>query len=208
VRSSVADAAGGAVLANPDRGAAKRAAPLAAPASYVEFTVNVAAGVPYRLWMRLRAPGNGASNDSLYVQFSGATTAQGSPVARIGTTAGLPMILEQGYGQGIAGWGWTDSAWDATAAPVYFAQGGLQTIRLQAREDGVEWDQLVLSSAAYTTAPGAAKNDRTLVNPDLGTSTGVTAAHRYSSGGTYPVLLVVTDSAGAAATDSATATIR
>ncbi len=207
VRTSAADAAGGAVLENPDRGAAKRAAPLASPSSYVEFTVNVAAGVPYRLWMRLRAPGNGGGSDSLYVQFSGAVTAQGTAVARIGTTAGLPMILEQGHGAGISGWGWTDSAWDATAAPIYFAQGGLQTVRLQAREDGVQWDQLVLSSAAYTTAPGAAKNDTTLVDPDLGTATGVSAAHRYGSAGTYPVLLVVTDSAGAAATDTATVTV-
>ena len=56
--TSQADAAGGAMLLNPDKGAAKRAAALASPGSYVEFTVNAAAGVPYYLWLRMRASNN------------------------------------------------------------------------------------------------------------------------------------------------------
>lgn len=208
VRRSSADAAGGAMIQNPDRGASKRSTPLASPASYVEVTVNAAAGVPYYFWMRLRAEGDHYASDSLYVQFSNAVTAGGSALARIGTTSALPVILEQGRGAGIAGWGWTDSAWEAAAAPIYFAQSGLQTIRIQAREDGVAWDQIVLSSGAHTSLPGATKNDATHVDADFGTSGGVSAAHRFSRAAVYPVLLRVTDAAGASATDTATVTVR
>jgi hypothetical protein len=208
VRQTAADAAGGALILNPNRGAAKRSTAQAAPASYVEFTVNAAAGVPYYLWMRMKATSDYYANDSLYVQFSGATAANGTPLARLGTTAALPVILEQGSGAGIAGWGWTDSAWQAVAAPIYFAQGGMQTIRIQAREDGVSWDQLVLSSAAFTTAPGAAKRDATHVDDELGTSTGVSGTHRFGRAAIFPVVLVVDDPAGATGTASTTVTVR
>ena len=92
---------------------------------------------------------------------------QGASLARIGTTNGLPMILEEGEDAGVSGWGWSDSSWGATATPVYFAQSGLQTIRIQQREDGVGWDQLILSSAAKTTRPGLLKNDTTIVDESL-----------------------------------------
>jgi hypothetical protein len=208
VRSTQADAAGGAMILNPNRGAAKRAAALASPGSYVEFTVNAAAGVPYYLWLRMRASNNAYANDSLYVQFDRAVNAQGTALARIGTTAGLSLILEEGEDAGVAGWGWNDSSWGATATPIYFSQSGLQTIRIQQREDGVGWDQLILSSAAKTTRPGLLKNDTTIVDENFGTSSGVSAAHRYMRAGTYPVRLVVTDAAGASAAATATATVR
>ena len=207
IKSDAADAAGGAVFLNPNKGAAKRGV-LGAPSSYIEFTVNAAAGVPYYLWMRLRAASNHYSNDSLTLQFSAAVSANGSALARIGTTNGLPIILEQGSGAGVSGWGWTDSAWGGTAAPVYFTQSGIQTIRIQQREDGVSWDQLVLSSTAYTKAPGIAKNDTTIVDEDFGTAPGVSAAHRYARAGLFPIVLVVTDPAGAADADSASVTVK
>jgi hypothetical protein len=208
VRSTQADAAGGAMLLNPDKGAAKRAAALASPGSYVEFTVNAAAGVPYYLWLRMRASNNAYANDSLYVQFNRAVDAQGAALARIGTTSGLSLILEEGEDAGVSGWGWNDSSWGGTATPVYFTQSGPQTIRIQQREDGVGWDQLILSSAAKTTRPGLLKNDTTIVDESFGTSSGVSAAHRYMKAGTYPVRLVVTDAAGASAAATATATVR
>ena len=62
------------MILNPNRGVAKRAAALASPASYVEFKVNAAAGVPYYFWLRMRASSNAYANDSLYVQFNGAVT--------------------------------------------------------------------------------------------------------------------------------------
>jgi hypothetical protein len=43
---------------------------------------------------------------------------------------------------------------------VYFATSGVQTIRVQVREDGVSLDQIVLSADTYAaTAPGITKND-------------------------------------------------
>jgi hypothetical protein len=207
-RVDQADAAGGAMMLNPDRGAAKRSTALASPGSYVEFTVNAAAGVPYYLWLRLRASNNAYANDSLYVQFNASVDAQGAALARIGTTGALALVLEEGNGAGVSGWGWNDASYGGTAAPIYFARSGLQTIRMQQREDGVGWDQLILSSAAKTTAPGALKGDTTIVNDTFGTSTGVSAAHRYMRTGTYPLLLVVTDAAGASATSTASVTVR
>jgi hypothetical protein len=208
VRTDAADAAGGAMLLNPDKDAAKRATPLASPASYVEFTVNVAAGVPYRLWLRSRASNNSYSNDSVYVQFSGATDAAGKALARIGTTSALSVILEEGRDAGVAGWGWSDAGYDADAPPLYFAQSALQKIRIQQREDGIGWDQLVLSSAAFTAAPGKTKNDTTMLDEDTGTSTGVAPAHRYQRAGTYPLRLTVTDAAGATASAASSVTVK
>jgi hypothetical protein len=43
-------------------------------------------------------------------------------------------------------------------------EAGPQTLRVQAREDGLAIDQIVLSPATYlTAAPGAAKNDTTIL---------------------------------------------
>lgn len=45
-----------------------------------------------------------------------------------------------------------------------FPDGGRQVIRIQQREDGVSFDQIVLSSENYLTKrPGLAKNDRTIL---------------------------------------------
>jgi hypothetical protein len=208
VRTDWADAAGGVMLLNPDKGAAKRAAALAAPASYVEFTVNAAAGTPYYLWIRMRATNNSYSNDSLYIQFNNATDAAGAALGKIGSTAALSMILEEGSGAGVSGWGWNDAAYGGVAVPIYFAKGGAQTIRIQQREDGVAWDQLILSSGSFATPPGLTKNDTTLIDESLGTGTGVSAAHRYARPGVFPLLLTVTDAAGAASSAAATVTVK
>jgi hypothetical protein len=67
---------------------------------------------------------------------------------------------------GLSGWGWQDNGYGAgVLGPlVSFANTGRQTIRIQTREDGLRIDQIVLSSATYlTTAPGALKNDSTIL---------------------------------------------
>ena len=49
-------------------------------------------------------------------------------------------------------------------APVYFQASGPQTVRIQQREDGVMFDQIVLSAAEYARqSPGALKNDGTIL---------------------------------------------
>jgi hypothetical protein len=76
--------------------------------------------------------------------------------------------LEECSGCGLSGWGWRDDGWGTAGAMsgtlMRFPQGGLQTIRVQTREDGVSLDQIVLSARKYkTTRPGAVKNDATML---------------------------------------------
>ena len=45
-----------------------------------------------------------------------------------------------------------------------FATSGAHTMRIQVREDGVQLDQIVLSSSQYlSAAPGGVTNDLTIV---------------------------------------------
>ncbi len=157
-------AADGVTLWNPDRGAAKIVAPAAAPASYVDVPFSAQAGVQYQVWLRMRASGDSYSNDSIYIQFSGAVDAAGQPVARIGTPQGDAVVLQDYNKAPISGWGWNDRGWATLGAPYTFAQDGAQTLRIQQREDGIRIDQIVISPVKYLfTAPGAAINDATIV---------------------------------------------
>jgi len=165
--SLVADAAaaGGSRIWNPDKAAPKLVTPLANPVNYFEITFQAEAGVPYHLWMRGRADGNAWANDSVYVQYSGSLDPTGAPAYRIGTTSARILSVEQGTNAGLSGWGWSDDAWDALADSITFATSGTQTIRVQVREDGLSIDQIVLSAGTYQmTAPGAAKNDTTILS--------------------------------------------
>jgi hypothetical protein len=158
-------AAGGRRIWNQDRGAAKLGTPLANPVNFFEITFEAEAGVGYHLWMRGKADKNAWANDSVYVQYSGSVDANGKATARIGSTSARTLSIEQGTNAGVQGWGWSDDEWDGLGAPIYFAATGTQTIRVQVREDGLSLDQIVLSSAAYVTvAPGAAKNDTTILS--------------------------------------------
>jgi hypothetical protein len=152
-------------LANPNKNAAKVATASANPASYVDFTFNAVAGKPYHLWIRGRAEGDVYTNDSVFVQFSGAVTSSGTAAYRIGTTAAADVNLENCSGCGVAGWGWQDNGYgnNVAAAKIYFAQSGTQTLRVQAREDGLSIDQIMLSPTQFmSAAPGALKNDATI----------------------------------------------
>ena len=202
------DAAGGAALSNPDRGAAKITTPAAAPASYVDVRFYAAAGVPYRLWMRARADADSYTNDSLYLQFSGRVDSAGRALDRIGTSSAASMVLEEGNGAGLAGWGWNDDDYGGVAAPIYFATSGPQTIRVQQREDGIMWDQIVLSAATFaSTAPGSTRGDTTIVPRSLGSTSAAVTSHAYDVAGVYPVVLTVQDAAGLSASAVTTASI-
>ena len=117
--------------------------------------------------MRGMAERNDWNNDSAHVQFSGSVDAQGTPTYRIGTTASAPYLLESCSGCGLAGWGWEDNGWGSgVLGPViYFATTGPQRIRVQNREDGLSFDQIVLSAERFlNSAPGPAKLDTTIVS--------------------------------------------
>ena len=157
-------AAGGSRLSQPNAGAAKVASALAAPVNYVEFSFTADANKPYRLWIRGRAESNSFSNDSAFVQFSGSLDDRAQSVYRIGSTSATTFVLEACSGCGLSGWGWEDNGYGSLGPPIYFATSGPQKLRIQTREDGLSIDQVVLSPGKYlTTAPGAAKNDTTIV---------------------------------------------
>jgi PKD repeat protein len=198
--SAVADgtAAGGVRLYNSDLGEATINPALAVPANYVDLRFFASQGVPYRLWLRLRAEADHYNNDSVWVQFSGSVDAAGTPIYRMGTVAAAAVVLEEGNGAGVAGWGWNDENYGGLGSPVYFNSDGWQTVRIQQRQDGPSFDQIVLSADAYSAgAPGALKNDTTIVPLTLGTATGVSVAHGFRFAGTHYVRLTVTDNLGA-----------
>ena len=155
-------AAGGARLSHPDAGAATIASARKAPRDYFEVRVPVEAGRPYRLWLRGRADENLAANDSVFVQFSSAVNANGAGAYAIGTSAAMVVNIEDCSGCGLNGWGWQDNGAgvERLGPVVTFGTSGLQTIRIQTREDGVSIDQIVLSPLAYlASAPGARHSD-------------------------------------------------
>jgi phosphatidylserine/phosphatidylglycerophosphate/cardiolipin synthase-like enzyme len=159
-------AAGGSRIRHPNAGAAKITSASATPANYFELTFTAEAGRGYRLWIRGKADSNLWSNDSVFVQFSDAVTAAGTPVYRIGTTSATDVNLEACSGCGISGWGWQDNGYGTgVMGPlIYFAISGPKTVRVQTREDGFAIDQIVLSHSTFAnSSPGALKNDTTIL---------------------------------------------
>jgi hypothetical protein len=164
-RTASTTGAGGLKLVTADLGWSVQGAPLAKPRDFVEMMFGAAGGVEYRLWLRLRAGGNLTANDSVWVQFSDAVTSAGAPLWRTGSTSALAVALEDCSACGVSGWGWQDNFWSlGQSSRLRFASSGPHTIRIQTREDGVEIDQVILSSSTYlNVAPGAVKNDSTIV---------------------------------------------
>ena len=157
-------AAGGGRLWNPDRGEAKLARPSGSPRNYVEFQFTADAYRPYRLWIRGKADGDAWTNDSVFVQFSGAIDDYAQPAYRIGTTDATIVSIENCNGCGVAGWGWEDNGYGDFGPLIYFENSGPQTIRIQQREDGISIDQIVLSPSAYlTAAPGSSSADTAIL---------------------------------------------
>ena len=155
--SLVADstAAGGVALRNPDRGAAKLTIAKAAPATFVDVTFTADANTDYQVWLRMKAYGDSPSNDSVFVQFSGAVDTAGGAASRIGSTEAAIVVLQDTTGAPLAGWGWNDNGWGGLGTPVRFAASGAQTLRIQPREDGVTIDQVVISPRTYLVRPRA-----------------------------------------------------
>ena len=144
--------------------------PLAEPVSSVRLSFYADPTRVYKLWIRLKADGNSWANDSVWVQFSGATDLAGTPRYQSGTNSALAVNLEECLGCGVSGWGWEDDGWGAVnknGVLLRFPQNSdrdRQGILIQTREDGVSIDQIVLSAEKYLTQrPGTAKNDTTIL---------------------------------------------
>jgi hypothetical protein len=164
-RIADATAAGGLKLSNADLGAAALDAPLASPGSYVEASFTAQPSTRYRVWLRMHAQGDSKWNDSVFVQFSDSVDSQGSARYRIGTSGGYVVNLWTCATCQSFGWGWQRNAyWLADTGDVWFAGGGTHSIRIQAREDGVEIDQIVISPSTFASAaPGPVSGDGTIV---------------------------------------------
>jgi putative Ig domain-containing protein len=162
-----ATAAGGSRIWSPNKSAGKNDEPLANPANYFEIPFQAEAGVAYHLWVRGRGDKDKRVNDAVMVQFSGSVAAAGAPAYRIGTTSATDVNLADCNGCHLSGWGWQDNGWGVSVmGPVIsFEQSGAQTIRVQVKQDGFSIDQIVLSAEKFLTiAPGALKNDATIVS--------------------------------------------
>lgn len=163
---SQSGAASGRAAVLPNTGRAKVNTPVASPTHYFEVTFDAVANTPYRLWLRGKADGNSAVNDSVHIQFTNTVDGSGAASWRIGTTSAVTVNLEDCSGCGNSGWGWEDNGWGSgVLGPVlYFATTGPQRIRLQTREDGLSFDQIVLSAGRFlNSAPGPEKFDATIL---------------------------------------------
>jgi hypothetical protein len=160
-RQTDSTAAGKVALWNPNAGAAKISPALASPTTYFEQTFHASAGVPYHLWVRLRAQNDSLSNDSVHVQFSDSTDVNHTATLRVGTTSSAEIVLQNGpNATAVHGWGWSDNGWGSLGSDIYFAATGTHTVRVQAREDGASVDQIVLSPDTYLiSAPGTRTDD-------------------------------------------------
>lgn len=120
---------------------------------HVTFRVKVQRGVGYRCWihMKVGAPKGEADANKMYVQFSDAVDKNNKAVLRPRTAS---FLTAQGPTQ--QGWTWVGCDAVAPAASdnlVYFATDGEVTVRLQGGEEGVAFDQLVLSPSRYLDKP-------------------------------------------------------
>jgi endonuclease/exonuclease/phosphatase family metal-dependent hydrolase len=162
-------AAGGILIRSIENGQSKRlASAIDTPSSHFEMTFNAVAGVNYHIWVRGRAVSDLWTNDSIWVQFSGSMNTAGAPAYRIGTESGIEVNLEECGSCGVSGWGWEDNGWHPSTPNVLgpdirFETTGLQTLRIQVREDGFSIDQIVLQTAP-SARPGAQKNDNTILS--------------------------------------------
>ena len=130
---------------------------------YVDFYIGVPHGGTYRLWIRLKARDNSKWNDSVWVQIGNATL-NGAPVYEYYTDDALLVNLEDCSGCGVQGWGWQDNSWWLKQPSAVTFKAGLHVLRVLLREDGVEFDQVVLSPLRYRiTPPGPVKNDNTIL---------------------------------------------
>jgi len=161
------------------------------------------------LWIRMRADADLYTNDSIYVQFSGSVSSGGAALTRIGSTSALAVVLEDGTGAGVQGWGWADSGFGTLGQPVYFNQDGTQTLRIQQREDGARIDQIVISANTYADrSPGVVRNDKTFVPVFATGSTGAIVGHVYPVAGSFPARLTLDAGAAGKSIDTTTAVIK
>ena len=113
------------------------------PEHYVDFGFSALAGIDYHIWARMRVvtTGNTGTSDSFFIQFSDSLK-DGFEINRIGTSEALAVS------NGSRDWGWDDNYVDAgTTGEIFRVESdGEHVVRVQRREDGNSFDQLLISS--------------------------------------------------------------
>jgi len=169
---SDASAADGHYLGSNDNGSSSTNAPPAPPADYFEAVFDAPADTPFHLWVRLRASNDSKYNDSVWVQYSDALSGDGQAIYGLGGDTALVVNLARCSGCDVSAWGWQDGAyWLSQTSTVRFAASGTHRLRVQAREDGVQIDQVVLSRSQYLFQSPGAFTDDTAIVPSTGPST-------------------------------------
>lgn len=177
-RVQSASGAGTTKMQSVDRGWSTVTAPLASPDDYFEASFTAPAYTKYHVWLRLRATDDSKYNDSVWVQFSDALNRGGETVYPIGSTQALLANLATCGSCAPSRWGWQAGAyWLQQEDIVQFPSTGTHRIRVQAREDGVQIDQIVLSPVTYmSSAPGSATSDGTILPHSTSSTTDGVAA--------------------------------
>ena len=161
-----ATAAAGVALTTADNGVSNTSQPLASPDDYVDVTFAAAPNTPYTLWLRLMAASDSKWNDSVWVQFSDAKADDSQVYAMNSTSALLVNLATDSTAASLNRWGWKNGAyWLAQPATVTFDDSPTHTLRIQVREDGAAFDQIVLSPVTYaTSAPGPVGGDHNIIS--------------------------------------------
>jgi hypothetical protein len=81
------------------------------------------------------------------------------------TTGLLVNLATDASATSLSRWGWQNGAYWLTQPTMFtFATSGAHTLRIQVREDGVQFDQIVLSPSTFRTqSPGIPTADSTIV---------------------------------------------
>ena len=119
----------------------------------------------YKLWIRLKADANYWGNDSVWVQFSGATDLAGTPRSKSEPILRLRSISRSAWvaaSPGGAGktTGGVRSTRTACCCAFLRTDRDPQSIVIQTREDGVSIDPIVLSAATYLDAEAGTGEER------------------------------------------------
>lgn len=120
---------------------------------HVTFTVAVRAGVPYRCWihMKVGAPKGVSTANMFWVQFSDAVDGANEVVLGPRTSSYLTA-----RGPTRQGWAWVGCDLEgssSTESLVRFSRSGEVTVRLQAGQEGVGFDQFLLSPRRFLEKP-------------------------------------------------------
>ena len=140
--------------------------PLAHPDDYVDIPFSATANIPYTIWMRMKPAAIRSSTIHCGLQFSNAQAERlgdlsGCSRRRRCSSTSRPTAARAS----VQNWGWqNDAYWLTQPTRITFPSGGGDDASSAGEEDGVEWDQIVLSPRRYlSSAPGPVSNDSTIV---------------------------------------------